>query len=309
MRALVTGGAGFIGSHVVDALIARGDRVGVLDDLSNGRPENLAGALARGAWLREGSVTDVASVDAALAAVGAETVLHLAAQIDVRRAVADPLHDAAINVLGTLTVLDAARRAGVRRVVLASTGGAIYGDADTIPTPEAAPARALSPYGTSKAAAEAYMELFGREHGFSTVSLRLANVYGPRQDARGEAGVIARFCDAAVRGAPVTVFGDGRQTRDFVYVGDVVDAFLGAADGDARGRLNIGTGRETPIRELAATLGLAVRTAPARPGEVRRSCLDARRAARELGWRSRTALRYGLERTLDAIAESKARSA
>jgi UDP-glucose 4-epimerase len=309
MRALVTGGAGFIGSHVVDALIERGDRVGVLDDLSNGRPENLAGALARGAWLREGSVTDIAAVDAALAAARADTVLHLAAQIDVRRAVADPRHDAAVNVLGTLSVLDAARRAGVRRVVLASTGGAIYGDADAIPTPEDAPARALSPYGTSKAAAEAYMELFGREHGLSTLSLRLANVYGPRQDALGEAGVIARFCDAAVRGLPVTVFGDGLQTRDFVYVGDVVDAFLAAADGDASGRCNVGTGRETSIRELAAALGLPVAAAAARPGEVRRSCLDAGRAARLLGWRPRTSLRYGLDRTLTAMAAAQARSA
>jgi UDP-glucose 4-epimerase len=309
MRALVTGGAGFIGSHVVDALIARGDRVGVLDDLSNGRPENLAGALARGAWLREGTVTDLASVQTALTAAHADTVLHLAAQIDVRRAVADPRHDAAVNVLGTLTVLEAARLASVRRVVLASTGGAIYGDAEVIPTPEEAPPRPLSPYGASKACAEAYMDLYAREHGVSTMSLRFANVYGPRQDARGEAGVIALFCDAAVRGAPVTVFGDGEQTRDFVYVGDVVEAFLAAADAEACGCCNVGTGRETPIRELAAALGLEAVAAPGRPGEVRRSCLDAGRAVALLGWRARTSLRYGLERTLAAAPAGEALSA
>lgn len=297
VRALVTGGAGFIGSNLVDGLLSRGDDVAVLDDLSTGRRENLAG----GVRLHEGSVSDPAAVDAAFAD-RPEVVFHLAAQIDVRRAVADPAFDASVNVVGTAIVLEAARRAGSRRLVLASTGGAIYGDADAIPTAEDAQPRPLSPYGASKAAAEAYAALYERLHGMSTMSLRLSNVYGPRQDPRGEAGVIAIYCGlAADTGRPATIYGDGRQTRDFVYVGDVVDAFLAAGNGDATGSCNVGTGRESTVLELAEALSLPARFEPERPGEVRRSCLDPSAAARVLGWRARTSLQDGLERTLAAV--------
>ena len=295
----MTGGAGFIGSNLVDALLARGDDVTVLDDLSTGREENLDGALGAGARLVRGSIADPAAVAEALTGAP-EVVFHLAAQIDVRRAVADPAFDATVNVVGTAVLLEAARTAGVRRFVLACTGGALYGDAEVIPTPEDAPRRPLSPYGASKAAAEDYLALYQRLHGQSTLSLRLANVYGPRQDPRGEAGVIALYCGAAVDGRPATVFGDGLQTRDFVYVGDVVEAFLTGADGAGTDACNVGTGRETTVLELAEALELEPRFEPERPGEVRRSCLEVSRAAERLGWHARTSLAEGLRRTLDA---------
>jgi UDP-glucose 4-epimerase len=297
-RVLVTGGAGFIGSNLVDGLLSRDRDVTVLDDLSTGRLENLAPALNGDARLHKGSVTDVAAVARAFELARPDTVFHLAAQIDVRRAVEDPGFDANANVIGTVNVLEAARRRGVERLVLASTGGAIYGEADEVPTPESAPARPLSPYAASKAAAEGYVDLYGRLHGLSTMSLRLANVYGPRQDPRGEAGVIAIYCGAAVDGRIVTVYGDGRQTRDFVFVGDVVDAFMAAGDATAAGRCNVATGGETSVLEVADALGLEVRFAPERPGEVRRSCLEPATAAHVLGWRPRTTLREGLELTV-----------
>jgi UDP-glucose 4-epimerase len=300
MRVLVTGGAGFIGSNLVDAALARGDEVAILDDISTGRRVNLEGALAAGAQLHEGSVADPAFVERVIADARPEAILHLAAQIDVRRAVEEPAFDATINVVGTVNLLEAARRAGVRRFVLACTGGAIYGDTEQIPTPEEAPRRPMAPYGTSKAAAEDYLALYERLHGMSTLSLRLANVYGPRQDPRGEAGVIAIYCGAAVDGRPATVYGDGQQTRDFVYVGDVVDAFLAGAGSDAVGHCNVGTGRETTVLELAEALGLETAMEPERPGEVRRSCLDASRARELIGWEARTSLKDGLARTLDA---------
>ena len=300
MRALVTGGAGFIGSNLVDALLRRGDEVTVLDDLSTGRRANLDGAIAAGARLVEGSVAAAAAVEAAFATARPDVVHHLAAQIDVRRSVSDPRFDATVNVVGTATVLEAARRAGARRVVLASTGGALYGEADVIPTPESAAIRPLSPYGTAKAGAELYMELYRRLHGLGTFSLRLANVYGPRQDPRGEAGVIAVFCARALEGGRATVYGDGRQSRDFVFVGDVVDAFLAAGDADAEGAANVATGRETTVLELGAALGVELDHGEERAGEVRRSCLDPSAAERVLGWTARVPLAEGLERTLAA---------
>ena len=290
MRALVTGGAGFIGSNLVDALLARDHEVTVLDDLSTGRRENLDPR----ARLVEGSVTAPPDVGAP------DTVFHLAAQIDVRRAVEDPAHDAAVNVGGTATMLELARRTGARRFVLASTGGAIYGDAEVIPTPEDAPVAPLSPYGASKAAAEQYAALYSRLHGLSTVALRFANVYGPRQDPRLEGGVVAIFTAAAREGRPATVFGDGHQTRDLVYVGDTVDALVAASEADVTGEYNVGTGTETSVLDLAAALALDVEHAPERAGEVRRSCLDAGRIAGALGWRAATSLREGLERTAAA---------
>jgi UDP-glucose 4-epimerase len=296
----VTGGAGFIGSNLVDALLARGDDVSILDDISTGRRVNLEGALSDGARLYEGSVADRDRVATVVTAERPEVIYHLAAQIDVRRAVEDPAFDAGINVVGTAILLEAARRARVGRFVLASTGGAIYGEADTIPTAEDETPRPLSPYAASKWSAEAYVGLYKRLYGLSTFSARLANVYGPRQDPKGEAGVIAIYCGAAVDGRPATVFGDGQQTRDFVYVGDVVDAFIAAGAGDASGYCNIGTGEETTVLQLAEALGLEPRFETERPGEVRRSCLDPTAAASVLGWSARTSLKQGLDQTLAA---------
>ncbi len=295
MRALVTGGAGFIGSNVVDALLERGDDVTVLDDLSTGRADNVH----QGAALRETTITDAEAVGRVFAEAEPEVVYHLAAQIDVRRSVADPAFDAAVNVGGTITVLDAAVAAGVRHVVFSSTGGAIYGEADVVPTPEEFPPRPAAPYGHAKLSAEGYLRLYGELKGLRTTSLRFANVYGPRQDPLGEGGVIAIYCGLAVRGGEAVVFGDGEQTRDFTYVGDIVDACLAAAGGAPPGPYNIGTGVETSVNALAAALGLPTRREPERPGEVFRSCLDPSRAARELGWTAATDLRAGLERTLE----------
>jgi UDP-glucose 4-epimerase len=300
VRALVTGGAGFIGSNLVDALLERGDDVAVVDDLSTGRRENLDAALAAGARLHEASITDGAAMTALLAQERPRAIFHLAAQIDVRRAVDDPAYDAAVNVGGTAVMLEAARAAGVERFLLASTGGAIYGDSDRLPTPEDAPPAPISPYGASKAAAETYLALYRRLHGLSTCALRLSNVYGPRQDPLGEGGVVAIYCHAATTGQAVRVFGDGRQTRDFVYVGDVAAAFLAAAERDAAGPYNIGTGRETSVIELVERLGLEPRFEPARPGEVTRSALDPRAADAALGWQARVPLAEGLQRTQGA---------
>jgi UDP-glucose 4-epimerase len=294
MRALVTGGAGFIGSNLFDALAARGADVLVLDDLSTGRRENLVDGVA----LVEADVVDASAVGRAFAEHDPGVVYHLAAQIDVRRSVADPAHDARVNVEGTIVVLEAARRHGAR-VVFSSTGGAIYGESDVVPTPEDAPRRPLAPYGQGKAAAEDYCALYVRLHGADVVALRYANVYGPRQDPLGEGGVVAIFAERAHRGEPAPVFGDGRQTRDFVHVDDVVEANLLAAQTPDVGRTyNIGRGEETSVLELAAMLGVAVEHRPERPGEVRHSCLDPARARRELGWEPRVDLPEGLERTL-----------
>jgi UDP-glucose 4-epimerase len=302
MRTLVTGGAGFIGSHLVDALIDAGHDFAVVDDMSTGRRANLHDALRRGAVLHEADVADAAAMRVLLDRERPEAVAHLAAQIDVRRSVVEPARDAGINVVGTAAVLEAARTAGARRLILASTGGALYGEAEMIPTPEEAPVAPSTPYGTAKAAAESYLALYERLHGLSTLSLRLANVYGPRQDPGGEAGVVAIFCAAARAGCAVTVFGDGLQTRDFVYVGDVAAAFAAALVSDVRGALNVGSGVETSVLDLAALLGPEPRFASVRLGEVRRSCLDCAQAAEALSWRATTSLQDGLARTLNWVA-------
>jgi UDP-glucose 4-epimerase len=216
MTALVTGGAGFIGSNLVDALLAQGEQVVVVDDLSTGRRTNLDEALAQGATLQELDVCDADGLRALFERVRPERVFHLAAQIDVRRSVADPAADARVNVEGTINVLAAARAVGTRRVVYSATGGAVYGEAEQVPTPEDAPAQPLAPYGQGKLAGEGYCALFARLHGLSTVALRYANVYGPRQDPLGEGGVIAIFCGCLAEGRTPTVYGDGTQTRDYV---------------------------------------------------------------------------------------------
>jgi UDP-glucose 4-epimerase len=297
-RAVVTGGAGFIGSHLVDGLLAAGYDVLAVDDLSTGCRDNLAEALQAGAELYEGDVTSPEAMRRCFLRARPEVVFHLAARIDVARAVEEPLDDAGVNVAGTLAVLEAARVCGARRLVLASSGGAVYGDAAVIPTPEHSAVAPLSPYGAGKAAAELYAALYGPLYSLATVSLRLANVYGPRQGVRGDGGVVARLCRAKVTSTPAVVFGDGRQTRDYVYVRDVVDAFIAAASSPVAGVLNVGTACETSVLELVRALGVRAEFRPARPGEVRRSALDCIAAARHLGWAARTPLPQGLAETL-----------
>jgi UDP-glucose 4-epimerase len=294
MRAVVTGGAGFIGSHVVEALLARGDEVAVLDDLSKGRRENVAA----GAELH---VADVRDPDAVFDAARPEAVFHLAAQADVRASVERPEHDAVVNVLGTVRVLEAARRHGAH-VVVASTGGAIYGEADG-PIPESAERRPLAPYGASKLAAEEYLATWNRLYGSSHVALRFANVYGPRQEPHGEAGVVAIFMGLLDTGGTPTIYGDGRQTRDYVFVGDVVAAVLAAGGSGGGGVYNVGTGVETSVLELydAVQRVTGVRReaehAEPRLGELRRSVLDVSLAAERLGWAPSHSLDDGLAKT------------
>lgn len=310
MRAMVTGGAGFIGSNLVDALLARGDEVTVVDDLSTGRRENLKAALAGGARLVVQDIREGAALTELAVEARPEAVFHLAAQIDVRKSVADPAFDASVNVGGTANVLEAAHAAGARRVVFTSTGGAIYGEGEgqELPLGEEAPIAPLSPYGQSKFAGEGYLALYERLHGLYGAALRLGNVYGPRQDPLGEAGVIAIFCGRLRAGARPTVFGDGRQTRDYVYVGDVVAAALAAAESEASGPLNIGTGRETDVLGLVERLaalgegeGFEPELAPPRPGEVQRIAIDPSRAGRELGWTPKVELEEGLRLTLASL--------
>ena len=299
MRALVTGGAGFIGSHITDALVEAGHDVTVVDDLSRGRRE----LLNRGAAFIELDITGPDAA-AAIAAARPDVIFHQAAQIDVRESVRDPLHDAAVNVVGTVNVLRAAVDAGTRRVVLASSGGAIYGDTEVIPTPETHPCAPASPYGTAKLCAEAYGGTFSRQAGLEFVALRYANVYGPRQDPHGEAGVVAIFANHLIAHEVVTINGDGEQTRDYVHVHDVVRANLAAIDAPP-GVYNIGTGLETDVnaiyRMLASAAGVASDAlhGPAKPGEQRRSCLDVTFAREQLGWTPATALDAGLRDTLE----------
>lgn len=313
MRALVTGGAGFIGSHLVDALLRRGAEVAVLDDLSTGRRGNLADAIESGAQLIEADVSDETSVSGVIESWPPDVVFHLAGQIDVRVSVSDPFFDSRVNVGGTIKVLEAARQAGVGRVVFASTGGAIYGEGNwrDPPLDETAEVLPDAPYGQSKYAAEGYLSLYHRLYGLSTISLRLGNVYGPRQDPLGEAGVVAIFCGALLDGRTPRVFGDGRQTRDYVYVADIVRAMLAAGDSDAVGTFNVGTGIETNVLDLGRMIGEACdrpfepEMAPPRPGEVQRIAIDSSKAERELGWRAETSLEEGLTRTAEAFAQGQ----
>jgi UDP-glucose 4-epimerase len=306
MKAIVTGGAGFIGSNLVDALLARGDEVTVVDNLSTGKRENLEHALANGAQLEELDIREADAVSEVVGRTKPDAIFHLAAQIDVRKSVADPANDARINVEGSINVLSAAQRHGIGRVVNTSTGGAIYGEGQQLPAPEDHPSAPEAPYGLSKWCAEQYCEIFTRLHGLSTVSLRYGNVYGPRQDPLGEAGVIAIFCGKLLDGETATVFGDGKQTRDYIYVDDVVDANLRAAESDASGPINIGLGKETSVLDIVDVLkthepGFEVDHAPERPGEVQHIAIDPSRARKELGWEAKVELEEGLERTLDSL--------
>jgi UDP-glucose 4-epimerase len=296
--ACLTGGAGFIGSHLADAFVAGGFRVVVVDDLSGGRPENVpAGA--------ELEVLDVRSAAAArrVEGLGARLLVHQAAQIDVGRSVLDPLTDADVNVKGTLNLLEAARRGGVRQVLFASTGGAMYGDQEVYPAPEEHPARPVSPYGVGKLAGERYLYYYHRQWGLDACCLRYANVYGERQNPHGEAGVVAIFLDRLLAGAAPTINGDGLQTRDYVHVSDVVAANLAAVGRPGFHVYNVGTGRETTVVEVYRTLAAALGTdraavhGPPRPGEQRRSSIDPARARRELGIAPPLPLDEGLRRT------------
>jgi UDP-glucose 4-epimerase len=300
VKVLVTGGAGFVGSHVVDRCVGAGHEVAVVDDLSTGRPEHVQpGARLHIADIRGSALGDVFRAEAP------EAVIHLAAQAAVSRSVADPHLDADINVLGSINLLECCRRCGVRRVVYVSTGGAAYGDTEVIPTPEDHPTRPVSPYGVSKVAAEHYLACWEALYGLSGIVLRLANVYGPRQSPHGEAGVVAIFTDRLLRGEPCVINGDGLQTRDYVYVGDVAEAALLALErSGVTGPTNVGTGVETSVVTLFERLRAAAgghgeaRHGPARPGEQRRSVLDASRAGRLLGWAPRVTLDEGLRRTV-----------
>ena len=311
MRALVTGGAGFIGSNLVDALIERGDDVAIIDDLSSGKESNIEAALERGARLHRGDIRDADTVAKVFAQERPEVVFHLAAQIDVRVSVARPAYDARTNIEGTINVLEGAREHGARRFVFASTGGAIYGETEVVPTPEEIPPQPMAGYGQSKFCAEAYLGLYERLHGLSTVALRFGNVYGPRQDPHGEAGVIAIFCGRFFRGERPTIFGDGTQTRDYIYVGDLVDAIITAGDAEVGGAINVGTAEETTVLQLIDALREAggasdgefePEFAEARVGELDRSCLDVGRAREALGWESQVDVREGVRRTLAAVA-------
>ena len=306
MKALVTGGAGFIGSNLVDALVERGDDVTVVDDISTGKRENLAGPGAS-AELVEADIRDGEAMRDLLGRVKPQAVFHLAAQIDVRKSTADPAWDAGINVVGTINMLQAALEAGVERFVNTSTGGAIYGEGKTLPAPENHPQAPEAPYGQSKCAAEGYCDLYARLHGLSTTSLRYGNVYGPRQDPLGEAGVIAIFCGKLLAGERPTIFGSGEQTRDYIYVADVVRANLAAAETYANGAFNVGLGVQTSVLQLVEALReisgkeFEPEFAPPRLGEVQHIAIDPSRAKTELGWEPRISLRDGLERTLQTL--------
>jgi UDP-glucose 4-epimerase len=307
MKALVTGGAGFIGSNLVDALLARGDEVTVLDDISTGKRENLGQALANGAALETVDIRDGGAVSLLVSRTKPDVIFHLAAQIDVRKSMADPANDARVNVEGTVNVLSAAQAHGVPRVVNSSTGGAIYGEGQQLPAPEDHPSAPEAPYGLSKWCAEQYCEIFTRIHGLSTVSLRYGNVYGPRQDPLGEAGVVAIFCGKVLDGERATIFGDGKQTRDYVYVDDVVDANMRAAESEVTGPINIGLGQQKSVLDIAEVLnalsdnGFQPEHAPERPGEIQHIALDPSRAREELGWEAKVELEEGLKRTLDSL--------
>ena len=307
MHVVVTGGAGFIGAQSVRALLERGHRVSVVDDLSHGRRE----AVPQGAQL---IILDVRKPELfrLFEDEKPDAVLHLAAQMDVRKSVADPLYDASINVLGTLCALEAARRSGASRFVFASSGGAVYGEQDAFPAPESHRRRPASPYGVSKLCGEEYLFHYALIHGMSTLALRYANVYGPGQDPHGEAGVVAIFLDRLLSDQPAVINGDGLQTRDYVYIDDVARANWMALEAPGcTGALNIGTGTETTVVEIAKRLARCagaqprISHGPAKPGEQRRSSVDPKAAEHALGWAPEVPLDVGLARTAESFKQAK----
>lgn len=307
MKIAVTGGAGFIGSHIVDRLLANGHQVAVIDNYSSGRAENLESAqqnhadhlLTHEVDIRDPGLFELFTKEKP------ECVLHLAAQIDVRKSVSNPMYDADVNITGTLNVLEASIRSGVRRLVFASSGGAVYSEPQYLPVDESHPKQPLSPYGISKKAIDDYLFFYATTYGLPSLSLALGNVYGPRQDPYGEAGVVAIFIGQMLTGKIPTINGDGNQLRDYVYVQDIVDAFVAAMDVEKTGFFNIGTGIGTSVNDLYHELAKAVgftlppTYGPAKPGEMRRIYLDYKAAERHIGWKPRYALTDGLLATVE----------
>ena len=308
MKIIVTGGAGFIGSNIADAYIQDGHEVHVLDDLSTGQKINLN-------QQAEMHQVDIADAQAArlIERIKPDVLSHHAAQMDVRHSVSDPAFDARVNILGFINLLEACKNSGVKKVIFASSGGAVYGEQDVFPAAEDHPTRPASPYGVSKRAGELYLSYYQQAFGLPHIALRYANVYGPRQSAKGEAGVVAIFLSLLLTGKTPVINGDGGQTRDYVYVGDVVAANVAALASSFVGPINIGTGVETDVvsifRHLRRAVGSQVEAqhGPAKPGEQRRSCLDTQRASEILGWRPRTALATGLKRTAEYYRETVGR--
>lgn len=300
MKILVTGGAGFIGSHVTEAYVRAGHEVVVVDDLSSGKREQVpAGATLVAMDVRDAAIREVFRLERP------ELLSHHAAQMDVRRSVADPRFDADVNILGLLNLLEAGRESGLKRVLFASSGGAGYGEQEEFPAPESHKLEPVSPYGVSKRASELYLGCYRAMYGLEYVAMRYANVYGPRQDPHGEAGVVAIFATRLLSGEVPTINGDGTQTRDYVYVGDLVRANLALAEHPFCGALNFGTGIETDVNELfrllrdACGVDVPESHGPAKPGEQRRSVISPRLAGEVLGWRPEVELRDGLARTVD----------
>lgn len=308
MKVVVTGGAGFIASHIVDAYLARGHDVHIFDDFSTGQKSNLNGK----ATLHTIDIAD-AKVVKLIEELKPDALSHHAAQMDVRHSVADPTFDARVNILGFINLLEGCKNAGVKKVTFASSGGAVYGEQEVFPAPESHITQPASPYGVSKRAGELYLSYYHQAFGLPYIALRYANVYGPRQSAHGEAGVVAIFLSLLLSGKTPLINGDGKQTRDYVYVGDVVAANVAALESPYVGQINIGTGVETDVvtifEHLRNAVGSQVKAphGPAKTGEQRRSCLDARRAGETLGWRPQVALADGLKRTADFYRENLTR--
>ena len=308
MKIAVTGGAGFIASHVVDAYLDGGHEVHVIDDFSTGQNVNVNSQ----ATLHR---VDIAEKEAArlIEQIKPDVLNHHAAQMDVRHSVADPMFDARVNILGFINLLEACKNSGVKKIIFASSGGAVYGEQKVFPAPENHATEPASPYGVSKRAGELYLSYYHQAFGLPYIALRYANVYGPRQSAQGEAGVVAIFLSALLAGKTPVINGDGRQTRDYVYVGDVVAANVAALQSSFIGPINIGTGVETDVVTIYQHLRQAVGSpieaqhGPAKPGEQRRSCLDAGRAAQILGWRPQMTLKDGLRHTVDHCRKSVGR--
>ena len=308
MKILVTGGAGFIGSHTVDALVASGQhQVSIIDNLSAGKRHQMNPS----ARFHEIDLRDADAVRRVIEAETPEVIMHLAAQMDVRRSVADPSYDAQVNIVGFLNLMEPARQHGLRRVIFSSTGGAIYGEQEQFPASEDHPLHPVSPYGVAKMATEAYLFFYKVQYGIDYTALRYGNVYGPRQDPHGEAGVVAIFCGRMLEGKPCTIFGDGKQTRDYVFVADVARANIAAANANVAGAINIGTGVETNVNDLYHTLGTvgdvtrAPEYGPARPGEQSRSVISPARARALLNWRPQVELADGLDQTFSYFKDRK----
>ncbi len=311
MKILVTGGAGFIGSHTVDALVATGQhQVSIIDNLSAGKGHQV-NPVAR---FHEIDLRDADAVKRVIVTETPEVIVHLAAQMDVRRSVADPAFDAQVNLVGFLNLMESARQHGLRRVIFSSTGGAIYGEQETFPAPEDHPLHPVSPYGVAKMATEAYLFFYKVQYGIDYTALRYGNVYGPRQDPHGEAGVVAIFCGRILERKPCTIYGDGKQTRDYVFVGDVARANIAAANSNVSGAINIGTGVETNVNDLYHTLGTvadvtrAPEYGPARPGEQSRSVISPARARELLNWRPEVDLANGLDQTFTFFKDRAGKS-